>query len=1102
MNPLSRFQKGSLISAVLLLLCAVFCTSLLLPPDTRFFREFGENDFLEYWTSYQLAERGMDLYKPELVMGVEQKVGWAEERPLMMWNPPWTLTLLQPILQMPYDEAARTFLGLNIGLSIVIVILAGIALGFDGGLLIAFALLAVGNFPLYLLLDKGQISLLPTLGIALLYLGLMRNRPIVAGLAMLPLSVKPHLAFLCFIPLLFEVVARRWKAFFLSAGIGMGILLFLTWILFPESLGFWWNRSLHESSPLLIKVSSWKTTTLSFLIRDVLRYYTGKLPTWPMWAIPLMSASVVLLFSVLRPRWLQGEAESGSHFAWKYLLPLLLPLSIATGPFGWIFDCSSLMISAFAVLALAMEPKVSSRAKCILLACLFLLQGGTLFYGISENPTLEVYWFYPLLFVALSYAVWVYGTSSGEMNSPPSLARSPLRQALQLPFFLILGLAALLRFLFLLGLPPFFDESGNILVSTFPPAQTILSPLRQARPLLAYQFALAGILPGDPVFIARACTGLSSLISLVLLFLMLLRVSGPVAAFTAATFWALNPFQVFHERMVLQDPYLSMFLLIALSRILLSKNFPRPLAEPAGQNWAMWIFSGAFFGVAVSTKITAVEIFPALFLLVGIFASRAGLKSVISRNLFNGLLLFGVASVFVLFLISGTFHDFGVDHMSLGHLASPATKKLGFVAKMTQHLAEQFGLLSSYLGAPFAVLYLGLLALGLFFASTRPVVLLILLLFLFHTQLYQGRWYTRYFHPDFILHAFFLGMLAQEIADRRQWSVGELGGKKALRVASSFACGALFLWSPELYPTVFHPMQAPVPAHDAYTKGYVSGNGVIELRAKIDEELKTENRVVVFACQYWGTGMYELLRHSLTLPPNKLFVMPFELFHPNRVLGILKLMHKFEEELPGKTTFVFLFESPRYPPPTFLKDLGLPLTEIYNSLREPIEEDEFRFWLEKIGEVSEEEILKKLVAQKSPYPDDWIGPKAEMLVDAPPSEDLFLSLPKDLPGSTQVEVKVGENIVFQKYAADLDGPLPLPISMFASAGKDHPLSFQVHCSDWIIPQLSSGRRDNRALCAKLSGKLSLSLVKGTETSSSKEATLDSSNLPPPQLGQN
>ena len=75
---------------------------------------FGENDFIQYWTAFQLHLNGLDCFDPKAVFELQKELAWKELRPLVMWNPPWILVLLSPIMFFDFILSAKLFLILNI----------------------------------------------------------------------------------------------------------------------------------------------------------------------------------------------------------------------------------------------------------------------------------------------------------------------------------------------------------------------------------------------------------------------------------------------------------------------------------------------------------------------------------------------------------------------------------------------------------------------------------------------------------------------------------------------------------------------------------------------------------------------------------------------------------------------------------------------------------------------------------------------------------------------------------------------------------------------------------------------------------------------------
>lgn len=74
----------------------------------------GSNDFVEYWAAGRLLLAGENPYDPEALLAVERAVGWPKTKPLMMWNPPWTLLLVAPFALLPFKVGVLAWLLTNI----------------------------------------------------------------------------------------------------------------------------------------------------------------------------------------------------------------------------------------------------------------------------------------------------------------------------------------------------------------------------------------------------------------------------------------------------------------------------------------------------------------------------------------------------------------------------------------------------------------------------------------------------------------------------------------------------------------------------------------------------------------------------------------------------------------------------------------------------------------------------------------------------------------------------------------------------------------------------------------------------------------------------
>jgi hypothetical protein len=73
------------------------------------------DDFVEYWSAARLNLSGGNSYDPKQLTPLQLQTGRLEGVPLMMWNPPWTLSLVMPFGLRSYPSGRALWLLLNIG---------------------------------------------------------------------------------------------------------------------------------------------------------------------------------------------------------------------------------------------------------------------------------------------------------------------------------------------------------------------------------------------------------------------------------------------------------------------------------------------------------------------------------------------------------------------------------------------------------------------------------------------------------------------------------------------------------------------------------------------------------------------------------------------------------------------------------------------------------------------------------------------------------------------------------------------------------------------------------------------------------------------------
>jgi hypothetical protein len=277
-----------------------------------------EDDFAEYWAASRLLLSGGDPYSPEQMLALQQAVGRPRDYPVMMYNPPWTLTAVLWSGFLPYGTARALWLLFMMA-----------ALVFSGDLLWRHyggateqrwlgALLALTFIPALMSLNIGQIGPLILLGLAgFLHFG-RRGQWGWAGACLALASVKPQLLYLLWAALaLWSVAGRQWRA---AAGgavaIGAGLIIPLA--ISPNLTNGYVEMSLYYP-PV-----GWAPPTWG----SALRLWFGVEKSWLQW-MPAIVGSLWLLFYWQRRR---------GDWRWDETLPPILLVVLATAVYGWAHD--------------------------------------------------------------------------------------------------------------------------------------------------------------------------------------------------------------------------------------------------------------------------------------------------------------------------------------------------------------------------------------------------------------------------------------------------------------------------------------------------------------------------------------------------------------------------------------------------------------------------------------------------------------------------------------------------------------------------------------------------------------------------------------------
>jgi hypothetical protein len=514
----------------------------------------------------------------------------------------------------------------------------------------------------------------------------------------------------------------------------------------------------------------------------------------------------------------------------------------------------------------------------------------------------------------------------------------------------VVVLAAALRFYDLGRLGAFYDEAANILTSVDAGTRRAIGPLAQGRPLLAVMFAPAALAPAHALLIGRGLVAAAGVVTALALGTFLAVSVGRAAALVGMLLWALSPFVLFHERLALQDPVLSMLLMLALAAVALSIVPGASRARRLGGAAS----AGVLLGVAVLVKVSAVLALPWLALVYAVANRRRGLPILDARAA-----CLGAAALLPLLAL-------GPRILHLGRWLQPAGMLAG---SATVGVLDRAWLFLYWYGGYEGVALLALLALALGWCLWAGERWLLLLAAAWLTTLavcaaVYGRPYARYAHPDHLpLVLFLAGGLA--LACRP-------GARRIAALATAaVVLGALGSWLASDWQIVRAPGTAPVPEDEIhqYVDGTWSGVGLPEVRRLVAAQAGGRDAVVV-THYYWTPASVGMVFASLGDP--RVRVLPHTLgdvetlLHLDAVLGA-------RARATGHPADVFLlFEPPMYGLPAMLAGIAdvSPVAEIERGRGN-------RFVLLRYRGLDAMAARARMPVQQRTR-DGWIGPRFEM----------------------------------------------------------------------------------------------------------------------------
>lgn len=317
-----------LIAFALLLIVALWRANVYLnDPDVR-----RPRDFLQVWSAGRLILAGENPYDAKKLLDLQL----ANQSPIlfasMMWVPPWVapLAILIGLLPVAYAHAAWV-LG-----QVVLIFLAGMIVWrlrgrrLDRWWIIAVLILTSG--PVWWQTVIGQYAGILVFGIAAYLWAHQANRPVLAGLCLTLIALKPHLFVLFAVGLLIDAVKTSYgRRVVLGGAIGLATCSLIATLASPGI----WNRYLisltGEGSAYTPGLREWFSPTIPAWIRF-------SIPGHPFWVQTIPCVIATIAFAVYW--WRRGNPNR-----WPETINWVIPVCLLLAPYGcWPSDLTLMLI--------------------------------------------------------------------------------------------------------------------------------------------------------------------------------------------------------------------------------------------------------------------------------------------------------------------------------------------------------------------------------------------------------------------------------------------------------------------------------------------------------------------------------------------------------------------------------------------------------------------------------------------------------------------------------------------------------------------------------------------------------------------------------------
>ena len=317
----------------------------------------AERDSIAYWSAGRLLLSHQDPYDRQTVLLAESQQGYSHDKPLVLRTPPWSLFMVLPLGFLGPLAAWVLWTAISLGSLLAAMRICWKLYGAPGVPRNLFSLVGYTFAPVPACLVAGQMGLLLLLGL-ILFLWLERERPFLAGAALMLPFAKPHLLSLFWFVLFFWLIVGKKRP--VAVGFGAALLAAISLaLLFDPNIFRHYRDMLHQASIGYEFIPA---------LSGVLRLLFLRRMFWAQF-IPTVVGLVWAAWFFNRNR---------QYWDWRRHGPVLLVVSVLTTPYAWLTDEVVLLPAILQGVAFVYQTRANMKISTRLFLLGFALLDGLL----------------------------------------------------------------------------------------------------------------------------------------------------------------------------------------------------------------------------------------------------------------------------------------------------------------------------------------------------------------------------------------------------------------------------------------------------------------------------------------------------------------------------------------------------------------------------------------------------------------------------------------------------------------------------------------------------------------------------------------------------